>query len=567
MWPPTGICLPQNRRIFNNGEILGLSLGAGGRYTSGMNPTAMPRKMPIGIQDFEDIRQRGFVYVDKTAYVYRLATEGKPYFLGRPRRFGKSLLLSTLKAYFQGKRELFEAGQAGQARLAIADLETEWIEYPVFHIDLNGNEYRDLGGLESALDSNLRFIEQDWGVDPADTRASIRFLGLIRRACEASGRKVVVLIDEYDKPLLETLENPRLNEDIRAGLKAFYGVLKVADPWLRFVFLTGVTKFSQVSVFSDLNHLRDISLEPDFAGICGITLAELTGTFGPELRILAESNGRTYEEILAETQKLYNGYHFSRNSEGVFNPFSILRTLASRELGYYWFQTGTPTFLVKLLQDADFDLREFGKGIAIPAQSIYDYRIQGGDPIPLLYQSGYLTIKGHDRLTDDYLLDFPNEEVRYGFLNFLLPCYVPERGGNFSAGRFVKELWGGDAGGFMVRLRAFFANIPYELNDKTERYYQGIFYVLFTVMGQFVDVEVKSAAGRADAVVETGDTVYVFEFKLAGRGTAEDALRQIDEKGYLLPWTAAGKKLVKIGAVFDADTRTLGDWKIAEQQA
>ncbi|MDR3161018.1 MAG: ATP-binding protein [Spirochaetaceae bacterium] len=520
--------------------------------------TINPRKMPIGIQDFEDLRQRGFVYVDKTAYVYRMAAEGKPYFLSRPRRFGKSLFLSTLKAYFQGKRELFEEG-SGQTRLAIADLETEWIEYPVFHIDLSGNEYRNLEGLELALDSNLRFIERQWERDPADTLASTRFLGLIRRACERSGRKVAVLIDEYDKPLLETMEDAGLNEDIRRGLRAFYGVLKAADHWLRFVFLTGVTKFSQVSVFSDLNHLWDISLEPDFAGVCGITLAELTGVFEPELRALAEYNDKSYEGILAETQKLYNGYHFSRNSEGVFNPFSILKTMASRELGYYWFQTGTPTFLIKLLQEADFDLRDFGKGIAIPAQSIYDYRIQGGDPIPLLYQSGYLTIKEYDRLTNEYLLDFPNEEVRYGFLNFLLPYYVPERGNGFSAGRFVKELWAGDVEGFMVRLRAFFANIPYELNEKTERYYQGIFYVLFTVMGQFVDVEVRSAAGRADAVVETRDMVYVFEFKL--RGTVEEALSQIDEKGYMIPWTAEGKKLVKVGAVFDAEKRTLGAWK------
>jgi hypothetical protein len=517
--------------------------------------------MPIGMQDFEDLRRRGFMYVDKTAYVYRMAHEGKPYFLGRPRRFGKSLFLSTLKAYFQGKRELFEENQAGQTGLAVAGMEKEWIEYPVFHLDLSGNEYRDRKGLESALDSELRFLEDQWGKDPEDALTASRFRGLIRRACEKTGRQVVVLIDEYDKPLLETMENPDLNEDIRKSLKAFYGVLKAADRWLRFVFLTGVTKFSQVSVFSDLNQLWDISLEPAFAGVCGITLAELTGVFEPELRALAEDNGKSYEEILAETQKLYNGYRFCEDAEGVFNPFSILKTLASRKLGYYWFETGTPTFLVKLLRDADFDLREFGKGISIPAQSIYDYRIGGGNPIPLLYQSGYLTIRNYEKLTNEYLLDFPNEEVRYGFLNFLLPYYVPVRGNNFSVGRFVKELWDGDVEGFMERLRAVFSSMPYELNEKTERYYQGIFYVLFTLMGQFVGVEVRSAAGRADAVVETGETVYVFEFKLAGRGTAEDALRQIDNKGYTIPWTAGEKKLVKVGAVFDPQKRTLGDWK------
>lgn len=525
---------------------------------------AIPRKMPIGIQDFEDLRQRGFMYVDKTAYVYRMANEGKPYFLSRPRRFGKSLFLSTLKAYFQGKRELFEGEQgrhAGPAKLAITELETEWIEYPVFHIDLSGNEYRDLGGLESALDSSLRSIEQRWGRDPADTLISARFKGLIRRACETSGRRVVVLIDEYDKPLLETIEDLTINEDVLRSLKAFYGVLKAADPWLRFVFLTGVTKFSQISVFSDLNQLRDISLEPDFSSVCGITQRELTDNFDPELRALAESNGESYEETLAKTQKLYNGYHFCEDTEGVFNPFSILRTLASRRLGYYWFETGTPSFLVKLLREADFDLRDFKKGISIPAQSIYNYRVQDGNPIPLLYQSGYLTIKGYDRRINEYLLNFPNEEVRCGFLNFLLPYYMPVRGNNFSVGRFVTELYEGDVEAFMERLRAFFSSMPYELNEKTEKHYQGIFYVLFTLMGQSVGVEVRSAAGRADAVVETGDTVYVFEFKLAGRGTAEEALRQIDEKGYTIPWTAGGKKLVKVGAVFDPEKRTLGDWK------
>jgi hypothetical protein len=522
-----------------------------------------PRKMPVGIQDFEKLRTGGYVYVDKTAYVYRLAYEGNPYFLSRPRRFGKSLLLSTIKAYFQGKKELFQGtgGQEPQAKLAIADLETEWIEYPVLHIDLSGNEYKDLKGLESGLNINLVEMEDRWGQDPREDTAAARFRGLIRRACEKSGRKTVVLIDEYDRPLLETIEDLTINEDIRKSLKAFYGVLKAADPWLRFVFLTGVTKFSQVSVFSDLNQLRDISLEPDYAGICGITQRELTDTFEPELRALAESSGMSYEEALGETRKLYNGYHFCEECEGVFNPFSILKSLASRKLDYYWFQTGTPTFLIRLLKDTDFDLREFGKGISIPVQSIFDYRVPGGNPIPLLYQSGYLTIKGCDRRLRKYTLDFPNEEVRYGFLNSLLPYYMPDPRNDFYVGNFVEELENGKLEAFMTRLRAFFAVIPYELNDKTERYYQGIFYVLFTLMGQFVQAELRSAAGRADAVVETRERVYVFEFKLAGTGTAEDALRQITEKGYLIPWTAGAKEMVKVGAVFDPDTRTLGGWK------
>jgi hypothetical protein len=526
----------------------------------------IPRKMPIGIQDFESIRSGGYVYVDKTAYIYRLATEGKPYFLGRPRRFGKSLLLSTIKAYFLGKRELFRKTD-GQPELAIAALEQDWTEYPVFHIDLNVANYNSPAALDSAFGVNLRPLEKQWGKDPEDDTSSTRFLGLIRRACEQSGRKVVVLVDEYDKPLLETMDDPALNEEIRRGLKAFYGVLKTADPWLRFVFLTGVTKFSQVSVFSDLNQLRDISLEEAYAGICGISPTELNAVYEPELRAFAEKRRLTYEETLAGMQKRYNGYHFAKNSEGVFNPFSILNTLAKQDFSYYWFKTGTPTFLIKLLQKADFDLRDFAGGVSIPSQSIDDYRIQGGSPVPILYQSGYLTIAGYDEQFDSYLLGFPNEEVRYGFLNSLLPYYLPElpdRQG-FYIGNFVEDLQKGEVDAFMTRLRAFFAAIPYELNDKTERHYQAIFYVVFTLMGQYAEAEARSAAGRADAVVAIKDRVYVFEFKLAHEGTAaaavEAALRQIDEKGYLVPWSAGGKRLTKVGAVFDPATRTLGEWK------
>jgi hypothetical protein len=315
-------------------------------------------------------------------------------------------------------------------------------------------------------------------------------------------------------------------------------------------------------VFSDLNQLRDISLDRDYAGICGITEEELTGNFERELRILAEDNKMSYEEALAETRKRYNGYHFARDSEGVFNPFSILNTLASRDFRYYWFQTGTPTFLIKLLQNADFDLRGFAGGISIAARSINDYRIQGGSPIPILYQSGYLTIKSYDRDLDKYILGFPNEEVQYGFLEALIPHYLPGERNDFFIGDFVEDLRNGEVDGFMTRLRAFFSSIPYELNDKTERHYQAIFYVAFTLMGQYAGAEVRSAAGRADAVVSTKDTVYVFEFKLLGNGTVEDALRQIDEKGYLIPWSAGGKKLVKVGAVFDPATRTLGEWRV-----
>ncbi|KAA6301369.1 MAG: hypothetical protein EZS26_002458 [Candidatus Ordinivivax streblomastigis] len=513
------------------------------------------RKFPIGIQDFENLRQNNFLYVDKTAYIYRLASEGNPYFLGRPRRFGKSLLISTIKAYFLGKRELFEG-------LAIAQLEKEWVEYPVFHFDMNVENYIDSASLELALDSNLRPLEEIWGRDDAEISPASRFLGLLRRASEKTGKRVVVLIDEYDKPLLGTMDNLQPHEDIRNLLKAFYGILKTADPYLHFVLLTGVTKFSKVSIFSDLNHLRDISMDRAYAGICGITAAELAGNFEPELNELAKINEMTYKDTLAKMKRQYDGYHFAKESEGIFNPFSVLNVFANKEFRNYWFQTGTPTFLVKMLKQHNFDVRDFSDNITISANSITDYRMDGGNIVPLLYQTGYLTIKGYNRQFDAYILGFPNEEVEYGFLNELLPAYVPcsEVIQDFFVMKFIEDLQAGNVDAFMTRIRAFFADIPYELNDKTERHYQTLFYLVFKLMGQFVQVELRSARGRADAVVIVQDTVYVFEFKLSENATAEDALRQIDEKGYLIPFIAGERKVVKIGAEFNTAERTLSRW-------
>ncbi|GHV32990.1 ATPase AAA [Spirochaetia bacterium] len=437
--------------------------------------TIMVQKMPVGIQDFATIRTENFVYVDKTAYVYKLASEGKPYFLGRPRRFGKSLLLSTLKYYFEGKKELFEA-IADQSGLAIADLEKDWIQYPVFHIDFNVERYDvDIKGLMTGMSSNLWPLEEQWGrntPEEGDSPAA-RLKGLIRRAYEKTGKKVVVLVDEYDKPLIQTIDKPELQEEIRGVLKSFYGVLKSADAMLRFVFLTGVTKFSQVSIFSDLNQLRDISMETAYSSICGISAEELTGNFKPELEALAQCKCLTYEQIVAEMQKRYNGYHFSENSESVFNPFSVLNTLAAQKLDYYWFKTGTPTFLVTTLKNNDFDLRQFSQGIPVFAKSINDYRAGSGNLTPLLYQSGYLTIKDYDPQFNRYTLGFPNEEVEYGFLEELAPLYAPklQDSQGFFIDNFVKDLQAGNVEAFMNRFKAFIANIPYDLKYETEKYF------------------------------------------------------------------------------------------------
>ncbi|MDR2096357.1 MAG: ATP-binding protein [Treponema sp.] len=531
------------------------------------------RKLPIGIQDFACIRREGYIYVDKTLFVHRMVSEGKPYFLSRPRRFGKSLLVSTLKYYFEGKQELFEA-IAGRERLAIADLEKEWKPYPVLHLDLTGTSYQSVESLDSRLASNLRVSEEHWGKDAAEDAPDARFFGLIRRACEQTKNAAVVLIDEYDKPLTDTLEKPKLHRAIRERLQGFYSVLKAADQWLRFVLLTGVTKFSKVSIFSTLNQLRDISEEPAFAGICGITESELAGNFGPEIEAFAEKKKKPSAEIRAEMRKRYNGYHFSKGesgggenstvSGGVYNPFSVLNTLVKQDFAYYWYQTGTPAFLVDLLKRNDFDLRQLSGGITVERQTLDDYRPEAPYPPSILYQSGYLTITGYNDKYDEYTLGFPNEEVKYGFLKSLLPGYAPrprDIQGVFVK-NFIKDLDRGDTEAFMNRLKGFFAGIPYELNDKTERHYQMLMYVVFTLMGEFTQAEMRSAAGRADLVVATDTAVYCFEFKLTGRGTAEEALKQIDGRGYLVPFSAAGRKLVKVGAVFDPVTRTLGEWVI-----
>ncbi|MDR1787236.1 MAG: AAA family ATPase, partial [Treponema sp.] len=345
------------------------------------------RKLPIGIQDFISIRTDGFLYVDKTEYLYRMVNEGKVYFLGRPRRFGKSLLLSTLKAYFEGKRELFEG-------LVIEKLERNWTPRPVIHIDFNFGTFTDFAGFQAGLDDMLRQIEEKWGGNAGDVTPAGRFFSVIRRAVEQCGQKAVVLIDEYDKPLLAHIEAGQVQEDIRAALKSFYGVLKSADPYLQFVLLTGVTRFSKVSVFSDLNQLRDISMSKVYAGLCGITEEELTSTFAPELRALGEEHGLSYEETLAKMRENYNGYCFSPGTATVYNPFSVLNTFADKSFRYYWYQTGTPTFLVKMIREQSIDITAFVSGITLEPEHLTDYRFSGGSPIPVLYQAGYLTIKG-----------------------------------------------------------------------------------------------------------------------------------------------------------------------------
>ena len=513
------------------------------------------RKLPIGIQDFPSLREDGYLYVDKTAFVYKLASEGRVYFLSRPRRFGKSLLLSTIGAYFEARKDLFHG-------LAIEELEQDWIEYPVLRLDLNAALYDSPEALKGILNRHLRQWEERFGSPLPDETLADRFLGVIRRAAAATGRRVVVLVDEYDKPLLQTIGKPELHETYKAILKAFYGVLKSADAHLRFVLLTGVTKFGQVSVFSDLNQLKDISLHPAYAAVCGITELELFDNFRPELERLAEKQKLSFEAALSEVRRTYDGYRFHQDGPDLYNPFSTLNLLDRLEFVDYWFQTGTPTFLVELLKQTDTDLREID-GIELDAPDFADYRLDADTPLPVIYQSGYLTIKGYDPRYRRYRLGYPNAEVKNGFLNFLLPNFTgaPKGRGGFFIGKFSEELEAGDVDAFLTRLRAFFEGIPYDLNDQTERHYQVVFYLVFTLLGQFLQTELKSANGRADAVVWTPTHVFVFEFKL--NGTAEEALAQIEAKGYAVSWAADGRTVVKVGVEFGKKTRNLGRWLIA----
>ncbi|MDR0961905.1 MAG: ATP-binding protein [Mediterranea sp.] len=522
-----------------------------------MNKSYNPlRKLPIGIQDFEFLRTNNYLYVDKTALVYQIVTMGKPYFLSRPRRFGKSLLLSTFKAYFEGKKELFQG-------LAIEELEQNWYTYPVLHLDLNAEDYSSAEWLDNKLVAQLKLWEETYGVSYIDKSRSERFMNVIKAAYEQTGRRVVVLIDEYDKPLLKAISNETLQEEFRNMLTAFYTVLKSADPYLQFVFITGVTKFAQMGIFSTLNQLNDISFQSDYNTLCGMTREEIEDTFAPELERIAMQNDLSYDEAIVALTKRYDGYCFTklRSFTSMYNPFSVLNALSQSVFDNYWFASGTPTFLIEILKQTKFDLSALD-GTEVKASSLSDDRADVNNPIPMIYQSGYLTIKSYNARFETYTLGFPNDEVKYGFLNFAAPFYTSVSGTDtaFNINKFVLELESGEVEAFLQRMRAFFADIPYELNDQTERHYQVVFYIVFKLLGQYTDAEVHSAFGRADMVVMTKDYIYVFEFKLFD--TAESALAQINDKGYPIPYSVDGRKLFKIGVEFDAETRNLGRWLI-----
>ena len=536
------------------------------------------RVLPIGGQDFSDLRRNGFIYVDKTHFVADLVSASKYYFLSRPRRFGKSLFLSTLKAYFEGKKECFEGLylEKWEEVQAAQEGREAWQQYPVLYLDLNAKNYESRENLENVLDRHLSIWENKYGVKEKRVDLEDRFQSLLRYIYETTHQQVIVLVDEYDKPLLLTLEEglEDLNNEYRRILKGFFAVLKSGDPYLRFVFLTGVSRFSKISLFSDLNHLNDISLNRDYSSVCGITEEELKSNFQPEIEALSESEQLTYGETLEKLKQTYDGYLFIDGGVHVYNPFSLLNVFSDRMFFDYWFQSGTPTFLVQYLKKAHFYLPDLENNVEIDLSSLNNFKVDVGSPIPILYQAGYLTLKSYNRRSGLYSLGYPNNEVKYGLIRNLLPSYsnLDETKVQRFVWQFYEKVCSGDVESFMQVISDLLANIPYSSDSKDdvrwrEQNYQIAVALIFQFMGMYTQTEVYSAKGRADCVVYTEHIIYIFEFKLWSAGTAEEALAQIQEQEYYKPLRLQGKKLVLIGTSFDEEKRNIKEWKSLEIHA
>ena len=525
-------------------------------------------KYPIGIQSFDKIINEGYVYVDKTDLIYRLVKSGTIYFLSRPRRFGKSLLISTLECYFQGRKELFRG-------LAIDKLETEWAEYPVFHIDFNEGDFTIGGTLEKKIEEYVADWEKVYGRSDTAQTIGRRFMYVLAQAHKRYGRRCVVLVDEYDKPILEVLdagyktrvdgEERLLEERHREILKAFYSIFKSADKDLQFVLLTGVTKFSQVSVFSGFNQPSDISMDEQYETLCGITQEELEHYFAEPIKALAVKYKVTEEGMLDMLKHRYDGYHFSGNLTDVYNPFSLLNAFAKKALRDYWFSSGTPTYLVRLLNHTQEDLNELTGRYYRPEEFV-DYKADVEKPLPMIYQSGYLTIKGYEPVYERFLLDFPNNEVKNGFVSLIASDYLKskENMGNWVID-VVESLKHGDLEQLRKLFTSFLASIPYSMRAKKdeaekERFFHYTLYLIFRLISVYtVYTEKEQSQGRADCIVETDDYIYIFEFKRDG--TADEALVQIEAKGYARPYEADPRTLYKIGVNFSSETGTVEDWK------
>ena len=512
---------------------------------------------PVGIQTFERIRKENKLYIDKTEYIYRMTHSGGCYFfLSRPRRFGKSLLVSTFESYFSGKKELFEG-------LAIEKLEQEWMEYPVLHFDMSGGKHMEKEQLEDYLSNRLEAEERKWGTTHSKRGVNDRLTELITTAYEISGKQVVVLIDEYDAPMLDVAHERKTLDELRNVMRNFYSPLKMCEPMLRFVFLTGITKFSQVSIFSELNNIKNISLDDEYAGVCGITKEELLTQMSEDIDVLAEAQGMTREETIAKLKENYDGYHFSPASPDVFNPYSLLNCFDDKNFGAYWFSSGTPTYLINMLRQFKVLPTKIGRSLA--RSSAFDAPTENLKTItPLLYQSGYITIKGYDKMSQLFTLDLPNKEIKVGLFESLLPYYLEgmyAEEGDVAIAQMSVLIRQGDMDGALRLLQEFLGTVPYCNNTNYEGHYQQVLFIIFTLLTHFVvDVEVHTPNGRVDVVMETEDTLYLIELKL--NKSAQAAMQQINLKQYDQRFARCGKPIVKVGVNFDAKKGNIEDWII-----
>ncbi len=518
---------------------------------------AAPKLYPIGIQTFERIIKENMLYIDKTEYVYRMAhTSGKYFFLSRPRRFGKSLLTSTFKSYFEGKQHLFRG-------LAIEKLETEWTEYPVLHFSMAGGKHMEKVDLERYLGYQLENQERLFGITEHRTGLNNRLSDLIVKIYNATGQQAVVLIDEYDAPLLDVVHEDEALPILRNVMRNFYSPLKDCEPYLRFVFLTGITKFSQMSIFSELNNITNISMDDEYAGICGITIDELSTQMTTDVDALAKKLSLTREEMLNKLREYYDGYHFAKHSPDVFNPYSLLCAMAKGQLDYYWFASGTPTYLIEMLKKFNVTPSEIGGGDA--DRSEFDAPTECMTSItPLLYQSGYITIKGYDPETELYTLDIPNKEIRVGLYRCLLPNYIGANtvNGTTTIAKMSALIRRGNIDEALKMLQTFLETVPYCQGANTEGHYQQMMYVIFSILNHYVDVEVHTPHGRVDMVLRTATHLYLFELKL--NKDAATAMRQIDMKQYAKRFMLCGLPVVKVGINFDVKAHNITDWTVAE---
>ena len=528
-----------------------------------MKDGMVERRYPIGIQTFSRIIREKCLYVDKTDLMWDLAHYATFVFMSRPRRFGKSLLSSTLDSYFRGDRELFEG-------LKIMSLEQEWKQYPVLHLDLSGAKNMPPQGVKDELSLLLDSYEKVYGSNPKENTPGMRLAGLIDRAYELTGKQVAVIIDEYDAPLLDVLHDDELLKQMREVMQEFYQRLKMLEPKIKFCFITGITKYSQLSIFSTINNLMNVTMDPRFSAICGITESEMVSVMKEDVERLALANEMTVADMHEKLKLRYDGYHFSEYSPEVYNPFSLLKAFASRKLDNYWFESGTPTFLIRQLKHFQTDIMSL-EHLEVPSSAFDQPTENMEDALPLLYQSGYLTIKDYDREAEIYTLSLPNQEVRVGYVKGLLPAYTGLNAAdvqmNFAL-KFWRALKKGDADLAMREMQAYLAGVPYvesfkkKLQDvaMAEGFYEYTMYLIFSMLNVYVRTQVKFAGGRADMVVWMPDTIYVFELKV--NGTAQEALAQIDDRGYALPFQTDGRRVVKVGVMFDVNTRIPESWEI-----